>query len=149
MGKMPEPIQVLYELHKGSVAGLEEQGYSNEEAFWFGFAVTCLYIWDKNAKITVKLSEILRLYLTIYFEEINKEIAIEEEAEFMRLLKRKHCEIRKAVLEEDESLKSSRTLGQIVHGDKLNIIKQSLTAEGIMSFSTSTVPMPFKLINDL
>ena len=70
MEKMPEPIQVLYELHKGSVAGLEEQGYSNEEAFWFGFAVTCLYIWDKNAKITVKLSEILRLCLTIYFEEI-------------------------------------------------------------------------------
>ena len=57
--KMPEPIKVLYELHKVSVEGLEEQEYSDEEAFWFGFAVTCLYIWDPNAEVEIHLSEIL------------------------------------------------------------------------------------------
>lgn len=149
MEQIPEPIQVLYELHKGSVAGLEKQGYSDEEAFWFGFAVTCLYIWDKNAKVTVKLSEILRLYLTIYCEEIDKGMDIKDETSFLSLLKQNYCEIRKAVLEEDGSLKSSRKLGQIVHGDKLNIVKQALTADGVMTFSQSTVPMPFKLIKDL
>ena len=74
---------------------------------------------------------------------------IEEETEFILLLKQKYFQIRKSVLEEDAPLKSSRTLGQIVHGDKLNILKQALTAESIVTLSTSTVPIPFKLVNDL
>lgn len=149
MEAMPEPIQVLYEMHKLNVNGLQKQGYSDEEAFWFGFAVTSLYIWDKNSKSIVKLSGILRLYLTIYCNELNKEMAIEEEAEFMLCMKQKYFQIMKSVLEEDAPLKSSRTLGQIVHGDKLNILKQALTAESIVTLSTSTVPIPFKLVNDL
>ena len=146
---MPEPIQVLYELHKVSVAGLEEQGYSDEEGFWFGFAATCLYAWDANAKVEIKLSEIFRLYLTIYCEKIDKRMKVESEPEFVELLKEKYNQIREIVLETKDPYLSSQKLSMIVHGEKSNIIKQALTADGVLSFAQATVPMPFKLVKDM
>ena len=146
---MTEPIKVLYELHKVSVEGLEEQGYSDEEAFWFGFAVTCLYIWNPNAEVEIHLSEILRLYLTIYCEKIDPEMKIADEKRFIELLKEKYENIRQIVLETEDTYESSVKLGKVVHKEKLNIIKQALTADGVLSYAHATVPMPFKLVKDI
>ena len=149
MEEEPEPIKVLHSLHEISTKGLDEQGYNQEEAFWFGFAVTCLYVWDPNAYDEVKMSEIFRLYLTIYCETINKEMKVEDEPMFIKLLKEKYDKIRECVLKIEDPQLSSKKLSEIVHGKKSNIIKQALTADGVLSFSQATVPMPFKLVKDL
>lgn len=144
-----EPIKVLYQLHEISTKGLAQQGYSKEEAFWFGFAVTCCYIWDPNADVEIRLSEILRLYLTIYCEKIDPKMKVEDEARFIELLKKKYGQIRQSVLEIEDPHESSMKLGEIVHNEKLNIIKQALTADGVLSYAHATVPMPFKLVKDI
>lgn len=149
MEEAPEPIKILYKLHETSVKELAEHGYSEEEAFWFGFAVTCLYIWDPDAKVEIRLSEILRLYLTIYCEKVKPEMKVEDEARFTRLLREKYDRIRQFVLEVEDSCESSCKLGEIVHKDKLNIIKQAFTADSVLSYAHSTVPMPFKLVKDV
>jgi hypothetical protein len=144
-----DTIKVLYKLNEISTKELYKQDYSKEEAFWFGFAVACLYIWDTNAKIEVRLSEILRLYLTIYCEKVNPEMKVEDEARFVELLKEKYRQIRQSVLEIEDTYESSLKLGKIIHKEKLNIIKQALTADGVLSYAHATVPMPFKLVNDI
>ena len=149
MEEEPEKIRVLHKLHEIHVNGLKEQGYSEEEAFWFGFAVTCLYVWDANAEVEIKLSEIFRLYLTIYCEKIDKKIKVENEPEFVELLKEKYNQIRESVFESEDPYLSSQKLSMIVHGEKSNIIKQALTADGVLSFAQATVPMPFKLVKDI
>jgi hypothetical protein len=149
MEEAPEPIKVLYKLHEVSTKGLAEQGYSEEEAFWFGFAVTCCYIWDPNAEVEINLSEIFRLYLTIYCEKMNPEMKVKEEARFIELLKEKYKQIRQIVLEIEDPYESTMKLGEIIHKEKLNVIKQALTADGVLSYAQATVPMPFKLIKDI
>ncbi|PKL46680.1 MAG: hypothetical protein CVV39_06885 [Planctomycetes bacterium HGW-Planctomycetes-1] len=170
-----DTIKVLYKLNEISTKELYKQDYSKEEAFWFGFAVACLYIWDPNAKIEVRLSEILRLYLepipkprktslmalktpimrvlgwlvTIYCEKVNPEMKVEDEARFVELLKEKYRQIRQSVLEIEDTYESSLKLGKIIHKEKLNIIKQALTADSVLSYAHATVPMPFRLVNDI
>jgi len=146
---MPEPIQILYKLYKVQTANLQEQGYNNEEVFWFGFAVTCLYVWDANAEVEIKLSEIFRLYLTIYCEKIDQKMEVEDETGFVDLLKEKYNRIREIILQTEDPYLSSQKLGMIVHGEKLNIIKQALTADGVLTYAQSKVPMPFKLVKDI
>jgi len=149
MEKASEPIKVLYELNEISTKELAEQGYSKEETFWFGFAVACCYIWDPNAEVGIRLSEILRLYLTIYCEKIDPKMKVEDETRFIELLKEKYEQIRQCVLEIEDPYKSSMKLGKVIHKEKLNIIKQALTANGVLSYAHATVPMPFRLINDV
>ncbi len=149
MEEAPESIKVLNELYEIYTKDLAEQGYSKEEVFWFGFAVNCCYIWDTNAEVEVRLSEIFRLFLTIYCEKIYPEMKVENEARFIESLKEKYDLIRRNVLETKDPYESSLKLGEIIHKDKLNIIKQALTADGVLSYAHATVPMPFKLLKDI
>ena len=149
MEEAPESIKVLNKLYEISTKELAEQGYSKEEAFWFGFAVTCCYIWDPKAEIEIHLSEIFRLFLTIYCENIDLKMKVEEETGFIELLKEQYAKIRQSVLEIEDPYESSMQLGKIIHKDKLNIIKQALTANSVLSYAHATVPMPFRLLEDI
>jgi hypothetical protein len=149
MEEATEPIKLLYrlhEIHTKDPAGTRLR-YSEEEKFWFGFAVTSCYFWDPKAQIEIRLSEIFRLYLTIYCEKIDSNMKVEDEAIFVKLLKEKYEQIRQVAFEGDRE--SSKKLGEIVHKEKLNILKEALTASGVLTYALSTVPMPFRLINDV
>ncbi len=74
---------------------------------------------------------------------------VEDEARFVELLKEKYRQIRQSVLEIEDTYESSLKLGKIIHKEKLNIIKQALTADSVLSYAHATVPMPFRLVNDI
>jgi len=86
-----EPVRFLYELYESSVKKAQEDGFSYEDAFWIDFAMKSLYPWDAwdDAEIEINLSEIFRLYLTIYCEKIDRSMTVEDELVFLELLKQK------------------------------------------------------------
>ena len=74
---------------------------------------------------------------------------IEDEKRFIELLREKYENIRQIVLETEDPYESSLKLGKVIHKERLNIIKQALTADGVLSYAHATVPMPFKLVKDI
>ncbi len=154
MEEASEPIKLLWNLYEIHTKGLNESlikypllQYSEEEKFWFSFAITSCYFWDSKAEIEIRLSEIFRLYLTIYCGKIDPNMKVEDEAKFIELLKEKYEEVRQVAFEGD--YESSKKLGEIIHKGKLNILKQALTASNILTYALSMVPMPFRLIDDV
>ena len=92
--KFPEKLDGLYLLYKGSVKFSQERGFSSEAAFWIAFAEICpCIVWNEDATTEVKLSEVLRLYLSIYYEQVNPQMTVEEEPQFLELLKERYDKV--------------------------------------------------------
>jgi len=143
-----DTIRWLYKIYKGGEKTLKEQGYSDEEAFWIEFATTSAQMWDDDAEIEVKLSEIFRLYLTIYSEKIDKEMKIEDEAAFMKLLKEKYDQVNKIFEPENISM-AGLELGRVILGADANPYKQLMAAAYVLSVTYRVELMPFKLVKDV
>jgi len=62
--------------------------FSFEQAFWIDFVSMALCTWDDDAEDEIRLSEIFRVYLTIYREEIVKNMSLENELSFFKFCMR-------------------------------------------------------------
>src|SRR4030042_3630473 len=95
--KLPESLQFLYGLYLENVKYKEKNSFfalSPEEAFWEQFAIICQeVVWDNKAESELRLSEVFRLYLSIYYEHINPTMTLEEERSFLKILKEKYEKI--------------------------------------------------------
>lgn len=146
---LPDILKGFYELYRAQTEGLREEGYTEEQVFWYSFAIISLYIGDPNAEIEVRLSQIFRLYLTIYCETVDKEMKIEEESKFIELLKQKYERIREIVLTNDDSIASSKDLTSLVLIKEANIIEAAFIGSSILSSAYSRTPQPFNIIIDV
>ena len=97
MEQPSEPVRALYQLYESSVKISQESGFSYEDAFWIDFAIKALSPWGDDSEIEIKLSEIFKLYLTIYCEKIDGSITVEDESVFLGLLKEKWDSINEIV----------------------------------------------------
>jgi len=89
--KLPEKFKFLYYFYKNDTKSIMERGFSPEEAFWNHFAViSSPLVWDNEAETQVKLSEVHRLYLSIFCEDINPQMKVEDESDFLGMLKKKY-----------------------------------------------------------
>jgi len=94
---------------RGVAKAWREKGCSDEEAFWISFAWGALYpffVEEEDAEDVdleigkkIRLSDILGTFLTIYREEVNRDMKTEEAPQFLNLLKEKFDEVRNIVYE--------------------------------------------------
>lgn len=121
-----------------------------EQSFWVNFIAIALCEWDQDSKYKIKLSEIFRVYLTIYCDEIDKNMRAEDEPSFLRLLKGKYDKAKDIWFEIDDTrvglFLARLALGETADGD---IIKMVCFAGDIPGVSAAISPLPYKLIEDV
>ena len=121
-----------------------------EQAFWINFTTIALCTWSDDAEYEIRLSEIFRVYLTIYCEEIDRNMKVKDEPSFLRLLKEKYDRPKKILFEKDES-KAGLYLARLALGEAsyYDVIKTIYIAMEIPGVAAATSPLPFKLIEDV
>jgi len=62
------------------IAKLLGEAFTIEQAFWIHVVSMALCTWDDDAEHEIRLSEIFRVYLTIYREEIDRNLSLENES---------------------------------------------------------------------
>lgn len=130
------------------IAKLLGEAFTIEQAFWIHVVSMALCTWDDDAEHEIRLSEIFRVYLTIYREEIDRNLSLENELLFLKVLKYKYDKANK-IFHEDEESKVGLHLAHLALGRKANVIRLTLAALDIPAFAASTCPLPFRLVEDI
>ena len=139
-------IQNLRERPK--IAKILGEAYTFEQAFWIHVVGMALCTWDDDSEDEIKLSEVFRVYLTIYWNDIVKNIGTEDELFFIKILKDKYETANKIYGDEDPK-RVGLSLAHLALGKEINIIRLSLAATDILSFAPSVFPIPFRLVKDI
>ncbi len=152
--KLPKKLKGLYLLYEGSVKSSNEHGFSPEEAFWIAFAEICpSIVWHENASTEVKLSELLRLYLSIYCEQINPQLTVEKEPAFLELLKERYDKVNWIIFEshQDNYGLATLELGRFILGEEAELFNQILAGMNIVATGCVIEDgnIPLKLIRDV
>ena len=153
-----ETIQFFYKMCKGQMdifsekTGLEQffrEPITFEQSFWRHFITIALCTWDEDSKYEIKLREVFRVYLTIYCDEIDKNMRIEDEPSFLRLLKEKYDKTKKIWHETDDS-RVALFLARLALGEKADgdIIKTILFSMDIIRVMNVISPLPYNLIEE-
>jgi hypothetical protein len=158
-------LAFIYMTHKGLVKDKYKNdnklwSTSPEEDFWIYYIVlTFDTTWDNKSKVEINLSDLLRLYLRIYREDVKPDMNAEEEPAFLELLKERFYKASKA-FEPPVDMRWLKSypgwrLCQIALGkdgitiDKdTHIIKQIGIAHTMISVMNS-LDLPFKLVKDV
>lgn len=121
-----------------------------EQAFWVNFISIALCAGNNDAECEIRLSEVFRVYLTIYCEEIDKNMKVEDEPCFLALLKEKYDRAKKIFFEKDDS-KVGLYLARLALGEAsyYDVIKTTYIALEIPGAAVAISPLPFKLIEDV
>lgn len=152
-----EAIKFLYHLHELNMKALIENKnweFSDEDSFWIDFGTIALLNWDDDGKIEIRLSEIFRLYLTIYCEKIDSSIKPEDEFKFLEKLAEKYYLV-KGIFFEGESTKTiTLRLGKAVLGERTENPVAHLMAGSFMIFIVNSTfetckSSDIKLIKDV
>jgi len=161
--KLPDKFKDLYWLYKRDVKGWEKRGFSHEESFWLNFAaISSPLVWDNKADIQVKLSEVFRLYLSIYCEHINPQMKVCDEPEFIEILKERYYKFNGIIDRgpfrlENETADDFATnrffleLGWFLLGKDANIIRVTQAALSVLEVINTWAdnPLPLKLVRDV
>ena len=151
MEKLPEKLSGLQYLYEESIKYYVEQGFSPEEVFWIQFAQICpSIVWDENAPNEVKLSEVLRLYLSIYCEKVNPKMTVEEEPAFLELLRERYNKVNWIIFEshQDDYGLATLELGRLILGEGANLIRQTKIGTDVLNIARAG-PIPLKLVEDI
>lgn len=160
-------LAFIYMIHKRMIR--DNRKHTNklwstnpEEDFWITFIeLTWDTTWNNKSQVEVNLSEILRLYLRIYREDIKPEMTAEEETEFLELLKERFYKASQAFEPPVDvawlKTNPSWRLAQLVFGKDATVvdtdtpvIKQvgvGLTMLSVMNSLAGAIPM--KLVKDI
>jgi len=153
MENLPEKLCILYQLYKEGAAFSQKRGFSSEEAFWIQFAQICpSIVWDDNSPTEVKLSEIFRLYLSLYFEQINPQMTVDEEPTFLELLKERYDKVNWIIFESHPNDYGLATLdlGRLILGEGADIIRLTQVGMGIVGVAcVMSEHIPLKLVRDV
>lgn len=154
MQTLPEKLYGLYHLYKEGIKHWQDRGFSPEEAFWIQFAEICSpMVWDNNAPTEVKLSEVLRLYLSIYCEQVNSHMKAYEELAFLELLKERYEKVNLIIFQShpDNYGLATLELGRIILGEKANVIRQTEVGLSVASAlnAIADTRIPLKLVRDI
>ena len=152
--ELPEKLYGLYQLHKESMKNLEKQGFSPMDAFWIQFAEICPpIVWDENSLTKVKLSVVLRFYLSMYCKQINPQMVVEEESAFLKLLKERYDKVNRIIFKShpDDTGLAALELGQFLLGKDALVPKaiQAGLAVIMVANRVADTPIPLKLVQDI
>jgi len=157
MEQPSEMVIVFYEFCMQCIQNLRErpkiaeilgEAFTFEQAFWIHFVSLALCTWNEDSENEIKLSEVFRVYLTIYRAEIVKNMGTEDELFFIKILKDKYATAKK-IYEDTDSRRVGLRLAQLALGEEVNIIRLLLAELDILSFAPSVFPIPFRLVKDI
>lgn len=151
MEKLPEKLCSLHDLYKESIKYYVERGFSTEEVFWTQFSQICpSIVWDENAPTEVKLSEVLRFYLSIYCEQVNPQMTVEEEPAFLELLRERYNKVNWIIFEshQDNYGLATLELGRLILGEGANLMRQIKIGMDVLSIACAG-GIPLKLVRDI
>ena len=152
-----EGLKFLYALHKECSKDLQEKEgvlrFTPEEGFWTVFAVVAVCLWEgeDEAEYEVRLSELLRLYLTIYLEDLNPNLSVGDEPDFLEDLRKKFYEVREIVRQSEDIEDAPRKLGLWLRTS----VKQSHAIRLVMGtlyipmLFNAIFPLPFRFVQDV
>ncbi len=121
-----------------------------KQSFWLNFIIIALCTWDQDSKYEIKLSEIFRVYLTIYCEEIDKNMRLEDEPSFLRLLKEKYDKAKEIWFEIDDTRVGLFLAGLVPEEESyVDFIKTTYWSMNIIGVMVEISPLPYKLIEDI
>jgi len=152
-----EVVRGFYDFCMQSIQNLRErpkikellgEAFTFEQAFWIHVVSMALCTWNNDSENEIRLSEIFRVYLTIYREEINRNISLEDELLFLKLLKERYDKANKIIYDEEHS-KAGLHLARLALGEEDNVNRLVLAALDIPWCSVAISPIPFKLIEDI
>jgi hypothetical protein len=86
----PEPAISLYEFYTEHTRVLQNVGYSRREAFWLHFGCLPFLPWDDRSENEIKLSQVFSLYASIYRDNIDGDVTVEDEPAFIKLLEERY-----------------------------------------------------------
>lgn len=135
-----EAVRVLYGLHESNVRVLlQQEGFSYEDAFWIDFATLALMPWDDAGETQIRLSEIFKLYLTIYCEKIDKSLKVEDESAFLEELAEKYYSVEEILFGGGDTAQKTLLLGRAVLGERTNHLYLWVRAAQFIIFVASEV----------
>ena len=148
-----EGVKFLYALHKKLSKNLRETltDYTPEEAFWMVFAAVAVHPWQDEGQYEVRLSELLRLYLTIYCEQLNPTLAVQDEPDFLEHLRKKFYAVKEIVLQSEDIEDVPRKLCLWLHGsaEEGNIVRSVAGTVYITKMANAENPLPFRFVQDV
>ena len=150
-----EAVKFFYAIHKDLSKKLQEtvDGHTPEEAFWIVFAVLAAALWEgqDEAEHEIKLSELLRLYLTIYCEDLNPTLAIQDEPNVLEQLRKKYYAVREILLQSEDIEHALAKLCLWLQGspEQGNIIRSVGGTIYIAEMVNDISPLPFRFVQDV
>ena len=157
---MEQPSEVaksFYEFCRQCIQQLRErpktadylgEAFTFEQAFWIHFVSMALCTWDDDAEYEIRLTEIFAVFLAIYREEIAVNMSKEDELLFVKSLKDRF-DAASTIFFEEENSKAGMRLAHLALGEEINVIRLTLAALDIPSFSATNSPLPFRLVEDI
>ena len=150
--KPSQAIRWLYALCTERSTHLREMGYTPELAFWADFASVATAQWTDDAEDEVKLSEVLRVYLTVYCENFCPDMPAQEDDPFLERLRKNYDAIREIVFESEDIDDAPRKLSSLLYhcsekSDLPTSIQAALYVLKLVNASFET-PLPFRLVED-
>lgn len=128
-------------------------GCPEKEAFWATFLLVALYRWQDDATQEVKLSELLRLYLTVYSRKFAPDMPIEEQPAFLTELQELFYYAREIAFRSDNADEVPHKLWSLLRSvaDDANVLS-SVGATGYilnMIVAAFEHPIPYRLVLDV
>ncbi len=138
---------------------LPGKALSFKNAFWKNFISLAISTFDDDAEYEIKLSEVFRVYLTIYKNKIDRNMCSEEtlslnehqkELSFLKHLKDVYDEANR-ILHEEEDSKVGLRLARLIlkeEYEEINVARLLSLSLNIVSSAVACSHIPFKLIED-
>ena len=96
-------VRSLRRFYEGHSGDLRDAGYSPEEAFWISFACLPFLPWNNRSEHKILLSQALKLYLSIYLDDIDRTIDAPTKPDFLELLRDRYYKVKDMVSTSDLS----------------------------------------------
>ena len=158
MGQPSEVVRGFYEFCRECICQLRERPklaralgevFTFEQAFWIQVVRVALCMWDDDAEYEIRLSEVFRVYLTIYREEIDKNMTTEDEQLFVKMQKDVYDAANKIMYGTEDPRRVGLRLARLALREETNVVRLTLAASDITSFAPAISPLPYKLVEDI
>lgn len=148
------PIVSLYAFYVKHAKQLQSVGYLPVQTFWLNFACVPFLPWDEDGQNDVCVSQILRLYLSIYRVNICKGMIPGSQRAFMKLLEERYVMVQQ-MLPATFSAPAVLDLGRFALPGEQDDAK--CTHAGLVVLNTksewesqkSSNPIPCRLVQDI
>ena len=154
LNELSDQMISLYAFHMEHRRQLANAGYSTSEAFWLNFACLPFLPWDDKSENEVGLTQLLKLYLEIYKDNVDRNLKPQNEQAFVSLLKERFDMVRQIISKADPS-QLRLELGRFILPGESDVVKRKEAALIVLNTTVEWEKqrpqdsIPCKLVEDI